>query len=151
MKVNDVMTSFVHSCGPDTSLGEAAMTMQRNDCGILPVTNTKGRVLGMITDRDICMAVATKAWLASEITAKEVMSGEVYACTPDDDVRMVLRIMQEKRVRRLPVVIGDQTLHGIVSINDMVLRALEEKRSDLPLEEVMKTMAGICDTFAGLC
>jgi len=69
MKVKDFMNSPVQCCGPDTNLAAAAGMMWDSDCGILPVVDREGKVIGLITDRDICMAVATKHRLASDITA----------------------------------------------------------------------------------
>ncbi|MEW6544882.1 MAG: CBS domain-containing protein [Nitrospirota bacterium] len=60
MKVRDVMTSPVQYCAPETNPAEAATKMWDSDCGILPVVDSTGRVVGLITDRDICMAAATR-------------------------------------------------------------------------------------------
>lgn len=123
MKVQDIMTANVETCSPDSDLGAAATTMWKRDCGSVPVVDNERKVVGMITDRDICMAVATRNKLASEIKVGEVISGKVYACAPDDDVRDALETMQSAQLRRLPVVDADGVLHGILSINDVVLHS----------------------------
>ncbi len=146
MKVQDVMTSPVQSCTVDTNLAAAAGMMWDSDCGVLPVVDLAGRVIGMISDRDICMAVATKKRLASEIATWEVVTGKVVSCRPEDQIRNALKAMADNRLRRLPVVDNDGTLIGILAINDIVL--LAEKGSqgnmhDLSYSDVVETLKAI--------
>jgi CBS domain-containing protein len=143
MKVQDIMTSDVQCCGPDTNLAAAAKMMWDSDCGALPVLNVQGQVRGMITDRDICMAAATKNKPASDITVWETVSGKVSTCNMSDDVRTALDIMKREKVRRLPVVDEDGVLQGIVAMNDFVLLAGEAKGGKAPglsYEDVVRTM-----------
>jgi CBS domain-containing protein len=143
MKVKDIMTSPVQYCGPDTNLAAAAMKMWDSDCGVLPVVDSEGKVIGMITDRDICMAAATRHRDVAEFSVWETTAGNVYACSPDDDVRDALKTMAEHRVRRLPVVNGDGLLLGILCMNDLILQAQEskgKKAPDLPYERVMNAL-----------
>ena len=145
MKVQDVMTSSPQTCGTETNLATAAMLMWEGDCGTLPVVADNGWVIGMITDRDICMAAATKHRAASQITVGEVITGEVFSCQPEEDVRDALETMQEKRVRRLPVLGEDGSLKGILSMNDIVLKAEEAKRdSAICYADVMSAFKSIC-------
>jgi CBS domain-containing protein len=123
MKVQDIMTAEVETCGPASDLANAATIMWKRDCGSVPVVDDDRRVVGMITDRDICMAVSTRNKLASAIKVSEVISGKVYACAPDDDVKNALETMQSAQLRRLPVVDNDGTLRGVLSINDVVLHS----------------------------
>src|SRR6516162_5101601 len=74
MKVQDVMTYDVQTCRPETNLADAAMRMWRGDCGILPIIADGQKVVGVITDRDICVAAATKHRDPANIRVKEVMS-----------------------------------------------------------------------------
>ena len=146
MKIQDIMTSDVQCCGPDTNLAAAAKMMWDSDCGVLPVLNVHGRVMGTITDRDICMATTTKNKPASDITIWETVSAKAYTCQMSDDVHIALDIMKRERVRRLPVVDEEGVLQGIVAINDFVLLAGEEKGGRAPAisyEDVMKTMKAI--------
>ena len=92
------MTYDVQSCRPETNLGEAAMQMWRGDFGAMPVVTATGKVVGMITDRDICMAAATKHRDPANIRVKEVISGKVYGCSCDTDIHAALKIMQQKQV-----------------------------------------------------
>ena len=146
MKVQDIMTSDVQCCGPDTNLAAAAKMMWDSDCGALPVLNVQGQVMGMITDRDICMAAATKNKPASEITVWETVSGKAYTCRMDDDVHAALDIMKRERVRRLPVVDEEGVLQGIVAMNDFVLLSGEAKGGKAPAisyEDVVRTIKSI--------
>jgi CBS domain-containing protein len=99
--------------------------MWAHDCGILPVVADGGKVIGLITDRDICMAAALKHRNLSNIAVEDVTSGRVFDCKADDDVLKALTTMEENRVRRLPVVAADGTLEGMLSMNDIVLVAEE--------------------------
>ena len=146
MKVQDIMTSDVQCCGPDTNLAAAAKMMWDSDCGAPPVLNVEGRVMGMITDRDICMAAATKNKPASDITVWETVSGKAYTCQLSDDVHTALDIMKREQVRRLPVVDEDGVLQGIVAMNDYVLLAADAKGAKAPAvsyEDVVRTMKAI--------
>jgi CBS-domain-containing membrane protein len=145
MKVQDVMTYDVQSCRPETNLADAAMQMWRGDFGALPVVTTAGKVVGMITDRDICMAAATKHRDPANIRVKEVISGKVYGCSPDTDIREALKIMQEKQVRRLPIISAeDGRLEGILSMNDLALKARADRKAQLSAEDVENTLRAIC-------
>ncbi len=143
MKVQDIMTSDAQCCGPDTNLATAAKMMWDSDCGALPVLNVEGRVLGVITDRDICMAAATKNKPPSEITVWETTSGKVHTCRPTDNVHTALDIMKRERVRRLPVVDEEGVLQGIIAMNDFLIAAQEAKGRSIPAvsyDDVVHTM-----------
>jgi CBS domain-containing protein len=148
MKVQDVMTSEVKSCRPETNLAEAAAMMLDYDCGALPVVNNENKVVGMITDRDLAIAAATKARLASEIPVSEVISRKVCSATLDEDIHTALKTMRHEKIRRLPIVNRDGTLQGILSLNDIALRAEEEKgrhNPELTYEDAMSTVKAICE------
>src|SRR5215510_12784995 len=82
--VSEIMTSKVKSCGADTDLAAVAKTMWDCDCGVVPVIDETQRVIGMITDRDICIAAATRSEAPSHLRAREVMTrGAVHACAPE--------------------------------------------------------------------
>jgi len=146
MKVQDIMTSEVQCCGPDTNLAAAAKMMWDSDCGALPVLNVEGKVLGMITDRDICMAAATKNRSPSQITVWETITPRAFTCRPTEDVHVALDLMKRKQVRRLPVVDEDGILQGMVSVNDIILQAGAaqwKKAPELSIEDLMSTLKGI--------
>ena len=150
MKVQDVMTYDVQTCRPETNLADAAMRMWRNDCGVLPVIGDGQKVVGMITDRDICMAAATKHCDPANIRVKEVISRKVYGCSPDTDIHEALKIMQRKQVRRLPIISAeDGRLQGILSMNDVALKASAGHNVELSAEDVENTMRAICTHRSG--
>ena len=142
MKVREIMTADVSSCQPETSMAEIAGAMWNQDCGAIPVVTSEGRVVGMITDRDICMAVVTKGRTADRIAAREVSGGEVYTCLPDDDVSVALETMKARQVRRLPVVNREGRLTGILSMNDIALHS--EGKRGVPPDRVVTTLKAIC-------
>lgn len=147
MKVQDIMIREVQYCGPDTNLAAAAKMMWDSDCGVLPILNVQGQVLGVITDRDICMAASTKDRTPSAITVWEASSGKAITCHLDDDIRTALDLMERGKVRRLPVVDEDGILQGMLSMNDLVLAAGEHRgRSspELSVENVMKALKAVC-------
>ena len=123
MKVQDVTNSHVQSCQPTTNLAAAAGVMWDYDCGVLPVVNDAGQVMGMITDRDIAIAAATKGRPVGEVAVRDVISDTVYSCAPDDDIHAALKTMRHEKVRRLPVVNADGRLQGMLCLNDIALRA----------------------------
>jgi CBS domain-containing protein len=123
MKVRDVMMRTPASCGAETNLGAAVEILWNRNCGFLPVVNTQGKVIGVVTDRDICMALGTRSRLPGEITVGEIISGKVFACRPDDDLRIALGTMGQEKVRRLPVISDDGKLEGILSMDDIVVHA----------------------------
>src|SRR3989337_639297 len=102
MIVKNLAAFDVKSCSPDTDLATAAKIMWDCDCGVVPVVNDERKVVGMVTDRDICIAAATRAVRPSDIQVRDVMSGDVAACGIGDDVHVALTTMKERRVRRLP-------------------------------------------------
>ena len=147
MKVKELMNVNPKSCKLTSSLAEAAVLMWENDCGILPVVAAGEKVVGLVTDRDICMSAALKGRQLADIKVEDTITGKVFACKPEDDVRTALKTMQDNQVRRLPVVQADGTLEGILSMNDVVLKAQEPKAKealDLSYSDVVNTYKSIC-------
>lgn len=140
MRVREMMTSDVKTCRPDTNLAEAVRDMWEGDCGALPVVSDEGRVIGMITDRDICIALATRGGSADRMAVREVAQGHAYTCLPDDDATAALQTMKAHKIRRLPVVDAEGHVRGILSLNDVVTHA----GSATPTE-VVSTLASICE------
>lgn len=124
MKVSEVACRPVASCTEETSLASAARLMAENDCGVLPVVR-EGRIVGILTDRDICMAIGKARISPVETPVKEVMSTNVATCETTDDVGSALATMTKRQVRRLPVVDSKGPLYGILSLDDLILRAEE--------------------------
>lgn len=142
MKVKEVMTPDPKAIWLTESLADAAKLMWENDCGVLPIIKDGRKVVGLITDRDICMATAMKQADPSGISVEEVMTGQVFAATAEDDVAQALQTMQEHKIRRLPVVSADGELEGILSMNDIVLNASQS--NGLDYGDVVRTYQAIC-------
>lgn len=143
MRVQDIMARSPKSCAPATNLAEAAEMMWLNDCGSLPVTGEGNKVIGMITDRDICIALGTRNGAASQWTVGEVTNGKVYVCAPGDDIGATLETMRKQQLRRLPVVNKAGVLQGILCLNEIVLHA--QKRNGLSYEDVIDTLKAISE------
>ena len=141
MNVKDIMTGEPRTCSPETNLAAAAALMLDGDCGILPVV-ADGKLTGVVTDRDMYIALATRNKRASEVTVGEVVQKPVYTCGPDDDVQAALETMKQHSVRRLPVEGFGGTIMGIVSMNDIVLAA--GPRKPVRDAEVLSTLQAIC-------
>src|SRR6516225_10126199 len=93
MKVKEVMTGTPSYCQPETNLGSATALMWNANCGFLPVERTDGKIVGVVTDRDICVALGTRNRLPGDVTVGEVMSGKLHSCDPDDDIHTALQTM----------------------------------------------------------
>jgi len=118
MKVADVMhkgTTFVE---PNTLITEIAKRMRDSDVGAIPV-KADGRLVGIVTDRDItCRALADGGNLA-RLTAKDIMTKDVVCCSPDDDVKVAIGVMETKKIRRLPVTDSHKAMVGMLSLGDI--------------------------------
>lgn len=140
MKVQDVMTTAVRSCPPTANLAEVAAIMWEADCGIVPVVNERAEVLGVVTDRDIAIALGTRGTPAAQVHASEAMSVPVVCCVPEDTVTAALAQMQKHRVHRLPVTGIGGVLLGVLSLNDVVRHAPAAAAKD----PVIAALRGIC-------
>jgi CBS domain-containing protein len=126
MKVKNVMTANVRTCFTSDNLATAAQLMWEHDCGCVPVLNEQARVVGVVTDRDICMAAFFQGAPMSEIKVSNVMSRQLFVCSSDDDLSAAENTMSEKKVRRLPVLDKQGRLVGLLSLSDIARRADHE-------------------------
>ena len=130
MKVQQLMTRNVDTCGPRDSLATAARIMWERDCGCVPVVLPEQggmRMFGMLTDRDICMAAHSEARPLGEIAVATAMSKEVCSCTPRDSLAVALKVMRTQQLRRLPVVDAHDHLVGLLSLADVAREAACER------------------------
>lgn len=123
MKVKDVMMGTPYCVPTWANLGMATELMWKGNCGFLPVVDAMQKVYGVITDRDICMALGTRNRLAGEVRVEEIVQRKVCSCGPEDDIHVALQSMREGHVRRLPVVERGGKLAGVVSMDDILLHA----------------------------
>jgi CBS domain-containing protein len=143
MKVKDIMSQNAVCCSANSNIGQAVELMWVHNCGMLPVVGPDHKLSGIITDRDICIAVGTRNKLAGELTVADVASKEVFTCRPEDDVHAALRIMASKHIRRLPVVDNAGIPLGILSTDDVVAHGGLNKwagNSELPSEEIISNL-----------
>jgi CBS domain-containing protein len=144
MRVKEVMVGTPISCNTETNLASAVEMLWIRNCGMLPVVGNDGKVVGVVTDRDICIALGTRDQLPGEVTVGEVMSGKLFFCAPDDDVRSALDTMRREKVRRLPVVGNDGIIQGVLSMDDLVHLAGDRSRmAELTYEDVLNTFKAI--------
>lgn len=118
--------------------------MLEHECGWLPVV-VVDRVVGVISDRDVCIAACTESRLLSDIPVWHAMITEVVACQMHDPIEHVEKLMAEHQVRRLPVLDSDDKLAGVVSIDDLARQSAQkrgERRAISP--------GGVGDTLASV-
>lgn len=142
MKVWKLMTKDVHTCRTIGTLERAAELMRDHAIGALPVVDENGHVVGMITDRDICMAALAHGEPLRAIAVTEAMTGHPTTCSQDEDLAAVEERMRKKQIHRVPVV--DDAGHpvGIISLDDLARAA--KQRTEISPSEVVDTLAAVC-------
>jgi CBS domain-containing protein len=144
MTVKQLMTRPVKTCRTTAALGDAARIMLEGHCGCVPVVDSRGRLAGMLTDRDVCLAVAARHQNPWEIPVRDVMtSPDIVSCRVSDDVNAALVAMKEHRVRRIPVVDDNGHVQGLISIDDAI-RNTGVAKGRLPAEGVLDVLRHIC-------
>jgi CBS domain-containing protein len=118
MLAKDAMSSHVESVAPTTTVQECARKMRDTNVGVLPVQE-KGKLIGMVTDRDICCRAVGDGRDPTIMTAREIMTKDVYSCLEDQDCAEAVRMMKEKHVRRLAVMNRSRKLVGLLSVDDL--------------------------------
>ena len=129
------MTKDPETVAPGTTIGDVARMMRDLDVGIIPVVR-EGRLLGVITDRDITIRVTATGLNPLETTVQDFMSPNPVSLSPDDDLEKARELMAEHQIRRLLVTEGDE-LVGIVSLGDVATKdRSEEEKTGQVLEEI---------------
>jgi CBS domain-containing protein len=118
MKVKDMMHKGVECVSPDTAIDAVAKKMRELDVGAIPVASD-GKLVGMVTDRDITIRCVADNETMSKIKAKDVMTSGVVYCRDNEDVEDAVRIMEGKQIRRLPVLDESMRIVGMVSLGDV--------------------------------
>lgn len=149
MQVAEIMTRDVASCRETDTLAEAVRLMAEFDCGSVPVTAglASQRVVGIVTDRDICLASYRLGKPLAEIRVRDAMTQPARTCSSDASASEAEYVMRDARVRRLPVVDEQGLLVGIVSLTDLAREAQHERklqRPDVTRLEIGATLAEIC-------
>jgi CBS domain-containing protein len=135
MQLRDVMTRDIQEIPPEATLKKAAETMRSLDVGALPVCENN-RVIGMLTDRDIAMRAVAEGRDPNQTKVRDAMTGQLVYCYEDDTVENAAKLMEEKQIRRLPVMDRNQRLCGIVSLGDLATRNRDDRLSGEVLERV---------------
>lgn len=143
MKVREIMTQPPVCCSAGTNVGSAVQRMWEHNIGLLPVVREDGTLIGVVTDRDICIAMGTRNRLPGELTVGEIATTKVYTCKPDDEIHEALGIIASNQVRRLPVVNEQGVPEGILSMDDMVTHGDLNKWEgycELSSEEIIRSL-----------
>jgi CBS domain-containing protein len=127
MNVENLMTRDPKTCSPADTLHRAAQLMWENDCGTVPIVDGGGMLVGIVTDRDVCMSGYMQGRPLHEISIESAMSKVLFTLTPSLRMRDAVKVFAEKTVRRLPVIDEGGKLVGILSLADVV-RATHEGR-----------------------
>jgi CBS domain-containing protein len=135
MKVHDIMTSTVKVARPNESIRCAARAMRSMNVGSLPVCDGE-RLVGMVTDRDITIRAVADGADPEAALVKDNMSPEIVYCFEDQEASEAERIMQERQVRRLPVLDRNKRLVGILSLGDLATRTHDSRTVGETLERV---------------
>ena len=143
MKVRDVMTPSAVCCKPETNVGAAVELLWSHNCGMLPVMDTHNRLIGIVTDRDLCIALGTRNRLPGDLTVGDIAITRVFTCKPNDEIHEALSTMAEKKVRRLPVVHNEGVPQGILSMDDVITHGDLNKWEgccELSAEEIIRSL-----------
>jgi CBS-domain-containing membrane protein len=150
MRVEQIMARPVQHCRPEDALAHAARLMWDHDCGCLPVVSGDNvtRVVGVITDRDICMHALFQGKSLQQLRVSDAMAAQVQVCRPADSLADAEKKMRDARVRRLPVIDEHDALVGMISLADLAQEGMRERAAASPEvteSEVGGTLAAICE------
>ena len=146
MEVERTMTREVVTCCPEDSLERAARALLQRDCGGLPVVDGKGHVVGMVTDRDICMTALTRGRSLRELCVRDAMSRDVVSAAPGESLALAAELMGQFQVRRLQVLDTDHRPVGLLSLSDLARRADSGEllsAGDVGMDDVTAALAAI--------
>jgi CBS domain-containing protein len=144
MKIEDVLPADLRSCDPGLELPRVAQLLRDHALTAVPVVDALRRPLGIVTERDVCQAVASGTAGGGAPTAGDVL-GRAPSCRADESLHDALRLMATHRARRLVVVDREGELRGLLSVEDLVLYASDDAGFlDLPTRDVMAVLRILC-------
>lgn len=144
MTVQEIMSKPAVTCRSTDSLHFAAQLMWEHDCGAIPVTDAEGKLIGIVTDRDICMATYTQGQAPQAIRVADAMAKQVFSGHFNDSLESIEALMSEKQIRRVPIVDGDKHPIGIVSMNDIARYTPAANKKSGVEHMITRTLAAIC-------
>lgn len=136
LTARELMTRHVRGAGLDSGLRDVARIMKEEDCGIVPVVDERGRLVGVLTDRDLVLRTLAEGRPPETMHARDIMTDDVEAVTPDEDIHSILALMGRRQVRRVPVVERDDRLVGIISLADIATRADNDEELQEALDRI---------------
>lgn len=139
MRIEQLMNQPAVTCRTNDTLQRAAQLMWDCDCGSIAVVDDQGILVGMITDRDICMAAYTRGALLTDMTVASTMATTVFACRAGDDIESAERLMADHQIHRVPVVDDERRPVGIISVSDVARHAASARNRN----GVVQTLAAI--------
>lgn len=142
-RVEQWMTREPRTCRPEDSLADAARAMWEQDCGVVPVVNAERELVGVVTDRDVCMAAWSRGLALHEISVRSTMQTRLFSCLASDALVDATEEMQRAEVRRLPVVDSNGLLVGILSLQDLARAWAEHPVDGLSADELVETLAAV--------
>jgi CBS domain-containing protein len=149
MRVQDLMSHPAITCDVNDDLNIPAKLMWDHDCGAILVVRDDGKLAGIVTDRDICMAAYTQGRSLDQILVNSVMAKHVVSARPDHKLGEAERMMAEHQVRRIPVVDDENRPIGLLSLNDLALESVEpDTRMKDGVSRVVHTVAAVCRPHA---
>lgn len=122
LQVHQIMSRRVRTAAPADTVAEAAAVMRDHRIGVLPVLE-RGRMVGILTDRDIVVRVVAEARSPTDCRVADVMTEEVHFCLDDDEVEEVARRLGEQGIRRMPVLDRSDQVVGVISLEDIAVHA----------------------------
>lgn len=160
LRCRDIMTRDLAVATRDTSITEVALMMKQEDTGVIPVVeydvtpgngrteaaerryqgrnNSRGKLLGLITDRDIVIRATAEGKDCTQVRAEDIMTVDVHTAHPNDRVVDVIRKMGDKQVRRIPVCNENSYLVGMISMADVAVETREDHELSEALEDISK-------------
>lgn len=136
LTAREVMTRNVRTARLDSPVRDVAQIMKDEDCGVVPVVNDHGALVGIVTDRDLVVRGFTGGKTPDQLRVSDVMTDDVEAVTPDENIHDVIALMGRKQIRRIPVVERDDRVVGIISMGDIANRADYDEELQEALDRV---------------
>jgi len=133
MKIRDILTKNPHVVRPDAMISEAAKMMKQHNIGMLPVCDGQ-RLVGSITDRDLAVRAIAEGRNPLATKVSDIMTPNVFWCYDDQELEEAAQLMEQKQIRRLPILNREKRLVGIISLGDFALRSQNDRLAEEVLE-----------------